>query len=204
MVVPKAHLRARRPSHEVQVLRPNVHVAEDHAVRSQVELVALIIEEPVVQLTVIHVPPEQDCRASLWSYFAPGAHEVYRLSTPGLSACRRQPKTTCADGIPVVVLGTVEHLAEAHEVGHGQLLAKALFRGYVAVAGVTLKCRQRDVDVPVLDTLVHELTLQMDREPGLAIAEKKSKDLQRPLVGLQHWKVLELRVVEPTQVAVRA
>ena len=57
----------------------------------------------------------------------------------------------------------------------------------------------------MLDTLIHELTqLQVDRKPGLAIAKKKSKDFhRRPLEGLQHWQVLELRVVEPPYVAVR-
>ena len=39
-------LLMRRPSHEVPVLRRNVHVAEDHAVQSQVELVAVVVELP--------------------------------------------------------------------------------------------------------------------------------------------------------------
>ena len=79
-----------------------------------------------------------------------------------------------------MVLGAVEHLAKAHQVGHGQPLAKALVRGYVAVAGVTLECGHRDVDVPVLDAFVHELAqLQVDRKPGLAVAKKKRKDLHR-------------------------
>ena len=57
----------------------------------------------------------------------------------------------------------------------------------------------------MLDALIYELPqLQVDGEPGLAIAEQKGKDFhRRPLEGLQHRLVLELRVVEPPQVAVR-
>ena len=78
----------RRPPHEVQVLRRNVHVAEDHAVRSQVEHMAVVVKLPVVELAVKHVPPAQDDSTSLWPYLASGIHEVNCLATPRLSFSR--------------------------------------------------------------------------------------------------------------------
>ena len=66
----------------------------------------------------------------------------------------------------------VEDIAQFYEVREQELGAEAGVRGHVAVAGVALKGTERDVNIPVLNLIEHQLPqLDVHSVPALAVVD---------------------------------
>ena len=133
---------------EVEKIHGHVDVGQHDSIACEIQLVPCLVEQPVIALAVKDVLAVQDHCTGRGTGLSTSVHKLYCLPALGLSTARLvQQESVSTDRLPVAVVRAVEHVAEAHQLSHGQLLAVALIAGYVAVPPVTLEGAQGAVDI---------------------------------------------------------